>query len=81
MQWLRYIKDIGKDTTQKDEQDKMMDEAMADAQKEMEGQLEKISGEVTKSSEDLINHDSKKERSNIKLWWRSVNTFFVSKQE
>ena len=39
---LSSIKDIGKDTTQKDEQDKMMDETMADAQKEMDELMEQF---------------------------------------
>jgi len=37
---LSSIKEIGADTTQKEEQDKMMDEAMADAQKQMDELME-----------------------------------------
>ena len=40
---LSDIKDIGKDTTQKDEQDAIMDEAMADAQEQMDDLMQQYS--------------------------------------
>ncbi len=40
---LNSVQDIGKDTTQKDEQDEMMDEAMADAQKQMDEMMQQYS--------------------------------------
>ena len=40
---LSSIQDIGKDTTQKDEQDEMMDEAMADAQQQMDEMMQQYS--------------------------------------
>jgi hypothetical protein len=40
---LSNIQDIGKDTTQKDEQDEMMDEAMADAQQKMDEMMQQYS--------------------------------------
>ena len=40
---LSDISDIGKDTTQKDKQDAIMDEAMADAQKQMDDLLQQYS--------------------------------------
>lgn len=47
---LSNIQDIGADTTQKDEQDKMMDEAMAESEKQMEELMNKCSAPFKCSS-------------------------------